>query len=166
MCTVIQIQGRLFGNSKLPKFEKFQIPVLLVTRQDWFNLTHFWSRKLILCNFGAYSCWLAASTFIVQYGSWIETVLLFNFRISECASIYVVKIPWNHIFACFFSNHAFIWNMLLFTTLRQSQKLIEISPNYESNKNSDDKFVYILISSVTLFPGIKKVFFVWKSRKS
>ena len=67
---------------------------------------------------------LSTGIYVHTVKSWIEALLIFNFRISERSSIwdkkkiYVVKIPWNRIFACFYSNRAYIWNRLLFTTLR------------------------------------------------
>ena len=67
-------------------------------------------------------CQIEANAKVYTVKSWIEGVLLFyflNFKsVLLYKKIYVVKNPWNHIFACFYSNLAFIRDVLLFTTLR------------------------------------------------
>ena len=61
------------------------------------------------------------------------------FEFQRCASVlhaktknYVVKIPWNHIFACFYSNRAFIWFYsicsLVFSSTYSKLTLIFLQP--------------------------------------
>ena len=65
--------------------------------------------------------------------SLLKDALLFNFRISESASIqdtkkiYVVKIPWNPFFARFYSRRACISDAILLESLRYNFSFIMIN---------------------------------------
>ena len=56
--------------------------------------------------------------------------------------------------------YSIYWNQFSHNLLLRGSTIVT-----RFNRNSDNKFVYVLVSIVTVFPGVKKVLFVLKYRK-